>query len=138
MAELTITALSQKYNLNSDTIRYYERIGLIPAVPRSTNGNRYYDEKMQDWIEMLLCLRHSGISVAVLQEYVRQLRLGDQTLASRQMLLENQLSILLEKQKSLQRSAEHLQHKISLYQTGEIKKHKNYFKEYGIAEENET
>lgn len=137
MAQLTITELSQKYSITADTIRYYERIGLMPAVPRGANGNRYYDEEMQDWVEMLVCLRHSGISVSVLQEYVRQLQLGDQTLESRQALLENQLNVLLEKQASLQRSSKRLQHKISLYKTGEIKQRKNYFEEYGIAGERE-
>ncbi len=41
---LTITQVSEKYNITPDTLRYYERIGLLPNVPRQSNGNRYYDD----------------------------------------------------------------------------------------------
>jgi MerR family transcriptional regulator, aldehyde-responsive regulator len=50
MTDLTITDVSEKYHLKPDTLRYYERIGLIPAVPRKKNGNRYYNEGLQKWI----------------------------------------------------------------------------------------
>lgn len=48
MTDLTITDVSEKYYLKPDTLRYYERIGLIPAVPRKKNGNRYYNEGLND------------------------------------------------------------------------------------------
>lgn len=57
--EMTITQIAAKYNLTTETLRYYERIGLLPEVPRQSNGNRYYPEELQDWIEMIICLRHS-------------------------------------------------------------------------------
>ena len=63
MTNLTITEVSKKYDLKPDTLRYYERIGLLPKVPRKENGNRYYSEGMQGWIEMIVCLRHSGVPV---------------------------------------------------------------------------
>lgn len=135
MSELTITQLSQKLNISSDTIRYYERIGLLPEVPRRENGNRYYDEKLQKWLEMLLCLRHSGLSVEVLYEYVELLQQGDQTLKSRQQILEDQVQVLQQKQNDIQQSIDRLNHKISLYQSGEIKQHKSYFDDYHIAQE---
>ncbi len=50
MTDLTITDVSEKYYLKPDTLRYYERIGLIPAVPCKKNGNRYYNEGLQNWI----------------------------------------------------------------------------------------
>ncbi|MGO1962234.1 MAG: MerR family DNA-binding transcriptional regulator, partial [Lactobacillus helveticus] len=62
MTDLTITDVSEKYYLKLDTLRYYERIGLISAVLRKKNGNRYYNEGLQKWIEMIVCLRHSGIT----------------------------------------------------------------------------
>ncbi|MCL0312254.1 MerR family transcriptional regulator [Apilactobacillus sp. TMW 2.2459] len=133
MADLSITELSNKFNINQNTIRYYERIGLIPKVPRKSNGNRYYDNKMQAWIEMILCLRHSGVSVEVLYEYVELLQQGDATLDTREQLLKDQVDMLVEKQKSIQVSIDRLNHKISLYESGEIKQNKSYFDEYQIA-----
>lgn len=47
MPDLSITQISQKYDITPDTLRYYERIGLISKVPRKANGNRYYNEGMQ-------------------------------------------------------------------------------------------
>ncbi|AZK90599.1 HTH-type transcriptional regulator AdhR [Lactobacillus helveticus] len=56
MTDLTITDVSEKYHLKPDTLRYYERIGLIPAVPRKKNGNRYYNEGLQKWVDRNDCL----------------------------------------------------------------------------------
>lgn len=135
MAKLTITKMCEKYPIKADTLRYYERIGLIPAVPRSANGNRLYPEYLQKWVEMIICLRHSGVSVEKLIEYVELLEQGDATLQAREDLLVEQRDLLLEKQRNLQRSIDRLSHKISLYQSGEIKQNKNYFEEYRIMDD---
>lgn len=135
MADLTITDISKKYNLKPDTLRYYERIGLIPAVPRKKNGNRYYNEGMQNWIEMIVCLRHSGVSVEVLADYAELIQQGDSTLQAREDLLKEQLAMLEEKKRNLNRSIKRLEHKISLYESGEIKQGKSYFEEYKILDD---
>ncbi len=135
MPDLTITEVSKKYDISSDTLRYYERIGLIPQVPRKKNGNRYYTEGMQGWIEMIVCLRHSGVTVEALIDYAQMLEKGNSTLEAREALLREQLSLLEEKKYNLNRSINRLKHKISLYETGEIKKGKSYFEEYKIMDD---
>lgn len=135
MPDLTITEVSKKYDISSDTLRYYERIGLIPKIPRKKNGNRYYNEGMQGWIEMIVCLRHSGVTVEALIDYAQMLEQGDSTLKAREALLREQLSLLEEKKYNLNRSINRLKHKISLYETGEIKKGKSYFEEYKIMDD---
>lgn len=95
MTDLTITDVSEKYHLKPDTLRYYERIGLIPAVPRKKNGNRYYNEGLQKWIEMIVCLRHSRITVEALVDYVNLIEQGDSTLQAREDLLKEQLAFYL-------------------------------------------
>lgn len=135
MTNLTITEVSKKYNLKPDTLRYYERIGLLPEVPRKSNGNRYYNEGMQGWIEMIVCLRHSGVPVEKLIDYADMLREGDSTLKAREDLLKEQLDELELKKKNLNRSIKRLKHKISLYETGEIKENKSYFEEYKIMDD---
>lgn len=135
MPDLTITEVSKKYDISSDTLRYYERIGLIPQVPRKKNGNRYYTEGMQGWIEMIVCLRHSGVTVEALIDYAQMLQKGNSTLEAREALLREQLSLLEEKKFNLNRSINRLKHKISLYETGEIKKGKSYFEEYKIMDD---
>lgn len=137
MSNLTITQTAEKYGLKPDTLRYYERIGLIPEVPRQKNGNRYYNDGLQGWIEMIVCLRHSDVPVEKLLDYADMLRQGDATLDARQELLEEQLDELFLKQKNLQRSIDRLEHKISLYKNGKIKENKSYFEEYKILEDDE-
>lgn len=135
MTDLTITDVSEKYHLKPDTLRYYERIGLIPAVPRKKNGNRYYNEGLQKWIEMIVCLRYSGITVEALVDYVKLIEQGDSTLQAREDLLKEQLALLETKKKNLNRSIKRLEHKISLYESGEIKQGKSYFEEYKILDD---
>lgn len=135
MSELTITEVSKKYNIKPDTIRYYERIGLLPKIPRKNNGNRYFNEGMQGWIEMIVCLRHSGVPVEKLIDYADMLRAGDETLQAREDLLKEQLKELEQKKKDLNRSINRLKHKISLYESGEIRENKSYFEEYKILDD---
>ncbi|WP_283583630.1 MerR family transcriptional regulator [Limosilactobacillus difficilis] len=138
MADLTITEVSKKYDLKADTLRYYERIGLIPSVPRQSNGNRYYPDDLQSWIEMIVCLRHSGVTIETLIDYAHLMEQGDATLDAREELLREQLALLEQKRHNLDRSINRLQHKISLYETGEIKKQKSYFDEYRILDDQKT
>ncbi|WP_251717274.1 MerR family transcriptional regulator [Lactobacillus agrestimuris] len=135
MADLTITQVSKKYDIKPDTLRYYERIGLLPTIPRKSNGNRYFNEGMQGWIEMIVCLRHSGVPVEKLIDYADMLRAGDSTLQAREDLLKEQLQELEGKKKDLNRSIDRLKHKISLYKSGEIKENKSYFEEYKILDD---
>ena len=67
---MTITQVSQKYGLSQDTLRYYERIGIIPPVPRNKSGIRDYDEVSCSWIELMKCMRSSGVQIEALIEYV--------------------------------------------------------------------
>lgn len=135
MAKLTITEVSHKYNIKTATLRYYERIGLLPKVPRNSNGNRYYPDRLLEWIEMVICLRHSGVPVKKLIDYAKMLQQGDSTLTAREQLLEEQLAALKAKQFNLTRSINRLEHKISLYKSGEIREGKSYFDEYKISDD---
>ncbi|MGT2637852.1 MerR family transcriptional regulator [Streptococcus ratti] len=128
----TITEVSEKYQINSNTLRYYERIGLLPDIPRQANGNRYFTEKNLNWLEMIICLRHSGVPIETLIEYADLLRQGSSTVKEREKLLREQLDNLYQKQKNLQRSIDRLENKISLYESGEIDQELSYFDEYAI------
>ena len=68
---MTIKEVSEKYDLSADTIRYYERIGLIPHVPRKENGIRDFDETACGWVEFAKCMRSAGVQVEALIDYVK-------------------------------------------------------------------
>ena len=67
---MTIKEVSEKYQITQDTLRYYERIGMIPAVPRTSGGIRNYGEADLGWIELALCMRNAGLPVESMIEYV--------------------------------------------------------------------
>lgn len=58
---MTIKEVSQKYNISQDTLRYYERVGLIPTVARTSGGIRNYTENDLGWVENAICMRNAGV-----------------------------------------------------------------------------
>ena len=71
---MTIAEVSKKYEISADTLRYYERIGLIPPVSRSKSGIRDYDENACSWVELMKCMRSAGVQIEALIEYVALFR----------------------------------------------------------------
>ena len=112
---MTISEVSKKYNLTQDTIRYYERIGLIPKVPRTKSGVRDFDDESCRWIEFIKCMRSSGMAIDVLIEYVRLYKEGSNTLEQRKNLLIEQRKKLLKKQEEIKSTIERLEYKIKIY-----------------------
>ncbi len=119
---MTIAEVSKKYDLTPDTLRYYERIGLLKPVPRTENGIRNYDEESCKRIEFIKCMRAAGVEIEVLIEYMSLFEKGKSTVTARKNLLEEQREKLLEKQKNINETVEKLNHKIQLYE--EIKRGK--------------
>ena len=76
---MSITEVSKKYGLSPDTLRYYERIGLIPPVHRTAGGVRDYTESDCNWVEFIKCMRGAGIQVEALIDYVALFQQGDAT-----------------------------------------------------------
>ena len=74
---MTIAEVSRKYDISADTLRYYERIGLIPPVPRTRGGLRDYGEESCGWIQLMKCMRAAGVQIEALIEYVDLFQQGD-------------------------------------------------------------
>ena len=115
---MTIAEVSKKYEITPDTLRYYERIGLIPPVPRTSSGIRNYDKESCGWIELMKCMRKAGVQVEALIEYVDLFRRGDSTIDARKALLVEQRSRLQERMADMQASLERLNDKIDRYEQG--------------------
>ena len=112
---MTIAEASRQYGLSADTLRYYERIGLIPPVPRNKSGIRDYDQESCQWIELMKCMRSAGVQIEALVEYVELFRQGDATLEARKALLMEQRDLLLARMEEIQQSLDRLNYKIQLY-----------------------
>ena len=112
---MTIKEASQLTGVSADTLRYYERIGLIPTVPRSESGIRNYDEASIGWINFIKCMRGAGLPIEALIEYVALCKEGDKTEASRKAILIEQRDILQQRIESLQKTLVKLNYKIDNY-----------------------
>lgn len=113
---MTITEVSKKYDITADTLRYYERIGLIPAVNRNASGIRDYTDEDCNWVQFMKCMRGAGLSIEVLIEYITMFQQGNSTIKARKELLIEQRSQLAEKIKEMQMTLERLDKKIDGYE----------------------
>lgn len=113
---MTIKEVSQKYNISQDTLRYYERVGMIPSVTRTSGGIRDYQEGDLQWVELALCMRSAGLPVEAMIEYVKLYQEGDSTILARLQLLTEQREVLLEQRKQIDATLKRLNYKIARYE----------------------
>lgn len=121
---MTIKEVSEKFGISQDTLRYYERVGMIPHVTRTAGGIRNYQESDLGWVEMALCMRGAGLPIEAMIEYVRLFQEGDETIPARLQLLLDQREALIEQKAQIDSTLERLNYKISRYEraveTGEL------------------
>jgi DNA-binding transcriptional MerR regulator len=113
---LTIKKTSERYGISEHTLRYYEKIGMIPPVTRTSSGIRDYRDEDLEWVELVLCMRNAGLPVKVMVEYLRLFQMGDSTIVERLNLLLSQQKILLEQKKNIDETLNRLNYKISRYE----------------------
>ena len=109
---MTIKEVSEKYGISSDTLRYYERVGMIPPVERTEGGIRNYGEDDIKWVELVLCMRSAGLPIEAIIEYVRLSRLGDSTFKARLELLSEQREALISQKEKIEIAKKMLELKI--------------------------
>ena len=128
---MTIAEESKMMDISADTLRYYERIGLIPPVARTKSGIRDYSEKDLGWIGFAKCMRSAGISIEALIEYVALFQQGDNTIATRKQILIDQREELVQKIEEMQNTLEYLNRKLEHYEDTLVPKERK------LVEENE-
>ncbi|MBD8976446.1 MerR family transcriptional regulator [Veillonella magna] len=113
---MTIAEVSKQYGLSQDTLRYYERVGMIPPVTRTAGGIRDYQKEDLGWVELAKCMRSAGLPVESLIEYVKLFREGDNTIEARRNLLAERREELLEQKRHIEETLDLLDYKISRYE----------------------
>ncbi|MDU0200655.1 MULTISPECIES: MerR family transcriptional regulator [Paenibacillus] len=113
---MLIAEASEKFDLSQDTLRYYERIGLIPRVNRNKSGIRDYTEEDCKWVEFIKCMRGVGLPVEVLIEYVALFQQGDETKEARKELLVEQREQLRTRMEDMKNVLLRLDDKINRYE----------------------
>jgi len=121
---MRIAKVSEQYGITTDTLRYYERIGLIPAVNRNGSSTRDYNETDIKRVGFIKCMRSAGLPIEVLSEYVRLVQQGDATIEARKEILKEQRDLLLVRMKEMQKTLDLLDYKINVYENAVLKKEK--------------
>jgi len=121
---MKIAEVSERYGISPDTLRYYERIGLISPVNRNEGGTRDYREIDLRRVEFIKCMRGAGLPIEVLIEYVAMVEQGDQTIQPRKEILIEQREQLVARMKEMQKTLELLDYKIKVYENAILKKEK--------------
>lgn len=119
-AEFSIQQASRQTGLSLDTLRYYERIGLIEPIRRAPNSHRRYTQEDIDWICLLVRLKETGMPLAQMVRFAQMRRQGPSTLLTERRIMLEQHQQVLEQQ--IQRLEQHkvaLQQKIATYKERE-------------------
>ena len=121
---MKIAEVSEQYGISLDTLRYYERIGLIPPVTRNESGIRDYKELDVRRVEFVKCMRSAGLPIEVLIEYIGLVQRGDQTIEARKDILVEQRQLLIARMEQMQKTLDILDHKIEVYEKAVLKNEK--------------
>lgn len=113
---MTIKDVSKKYDVSQDTLRYYERVGMIPPVTRTSGGIRDYQEEDLSWVELAICMRSAGLPVETMIEYVKLYQEGAATIPARLQLLTDQREVLQAQRKQIDATLDRLNYKIARYE----------------------
>ncbi|GAA4901593.1 MerR family transcriptional regulator [Streptomonospora salina] len=112
---LSISEAADRTGLSADTLRYYERIGLMDPVPRSASGQRVYGEGELDRLELINRLRDTGMPIRGMLEYARLVRRGPEAAARRRgMLVEHRKRLRAEMERT-EETVRYLDYKIGVY-----------------------
>jgi len=119
---MKIAAVSEQYGISADTLRYYERVGLIPPVHRNEGGIRDYNELDLRRVDFIKCMRSAGLPVEVLIEYIGLVQQGDKTMEARKEILIEQRDLLAARMADMQKTLDLLNHKVEVYEKAILKK----------------
>jgi DNA-binding transcriptional MerR regulator len=126
---MTISEAAEKFGLTPDTLRYYEKQGLIPPVTRTASGLRDYAEGDLKWVEFIRCMRGAGVSIEALTEYVALFRQGSRSIAKRKEILVAEREKIAERIAELQAALNRLDRKLDGYEERMLKIERNFYQE---------
>ena len=112
---MTIKDVAEKFDISQDTLRYYEKVGLIPKVNRTSGGVRDYTEQDIRHVEFVKCMRQAGLSIEVLAQYISLYQDGDETVLERRQILIDERDRLKMRMEEMKETLDRLDFKINNY-----------------------
>jgi DNA-binding transcriptional MerR regulator len=115
METYTVKQVADLYGVSTHTIRYYDNAGLFPDVARGENGERLFTKEQLDWLNIVMCLRRTGLSIAGIRHYIELSERGDSTLEERYQIILGQKERAKAELAECKKKLEVLQHKEQWY-----------------------
>ena len=112
MAFYTVKQVADLYGVSTHTIRFYDNAGLFPDVARGENGERLFSKEQLDWLNIVMCMRKTGLPIAGIRHYIELSEQGDST-------LEERYRIILEQKKRAQAELEECKNKLGVLERKE-------------------
>ena len=126
---MKIGEVSKKYDISTDTLRFYEKVGLIPPVNRNQSGIRDYSEADLRRVEFIKCMRGAGLPIEALTQYMNLVMQGDKTIEARKEILIDQRDLLVARIQEMQKTLDLLDYKINVYEEALLKKEQEMVRE---------
>ena len=112
----TIGQVAKLNKLTISQLRYYDKQGLLPFLKRTESGDRNFDEDSLKFIEMILCLKNTGMPIKKIKEFVDWSMIGEETLHQRLLLMRQQEQKVLEQIEETKENLKKIQKKIAKYE----------------------
>ena len=113
---MNIAQVSEKFDITKETLRYWERLGLLPMIPRNESGYRDYGEYELNWIFFIQAMRKAGVSIEALVEFVELYRLKTDTRAAQKQLLVEQRDKLEQQKREIEKTLNYLNYKLDNFE----------------------
>ena len=130
---MRINEASKASGLSADTIRYYEKAGLLPPIHRDQSGHRWFGQNNIDWMIVLYWLRKTGMPMKVMSRYAALVHAGDHTIPERKSILREHGKLLAARRSDLDRCDDLLAYKLAAYEEAE-KGHRDDDEERDVVE----
>ena len=115
MKYYTVHEIAELTGLSVHTVRYYDDQRLIPGVTRGANGKRLFQQEQLDWVQLVCCLRNTGMSIADIRHYIELCEQGYDTVRERYEIILAQKKKALAEMREMQHRLEILSHKEQIY-----------------------
>lgn len=112
---MRIDEAAKASGLSADTIRYYERTGIVPPIPRDSSGHRRFGPGEIEWMTILYWLRQTGMSMKDMSRFAEMVHAGEHTRADRHALLSAHAALLAERRRELDACEAILKRKLAVY-----------------------
>lgn len=112
----SISQFSVLTGFSIHTLRFYEKAGILAPL-RLENNHRSYSARDVEWITFITRLKETGMPLKEIKYYADLRAQGDETAQARMLLLQQHNEILLQRIAVLNESVQHLDKKISYYNT---------------------